>query len=150
MGHSYTSLYYHIVYSTKQRRALLRPEHHERLIRYTGGIMRSNRCSLIAANTQPEHVHFLVHAHPSKSLADLLRDIKSRTTGWARETWPEAPFGWQTGYGAFTVSKSAVDDVTRYIADQEEHHRRMTFQEEFVALLERHGIEYDPKYLWTD
>lgn len=93
MGHSYTSLYYHIIYSTKQRKPLLLPEHRERLIEYTGGILRSNRCSLIAAETQPEHVHLLVHAHPSQSLADLLRDIKSRTTGWARETWPEDPFG---------------------------------------------------------
>ena len=120
-----------------------------RLLEYTGGMLRADRCALIAGSALADHVHLLVHAHPSIFLSTLLRDIKARTSKWTKEN-STATFGWQGGYGAFTVSKSAVDEVTRYINTQERHHRRMTFQEEFVALLERHGIEYDPKYLWVD
>jgi REP element-mobilizing transposase RayT len=150
MSHSYTSLYYHIVYSTHRREPLIADELGERLIKYTGGILRAQDCSLLAGRAMPEHVHLLVRGHPSKSVAELLRVIKSRTSWWATHEAGADVFGWQSGYGAFTVSKSGVDDVERYIATQDEHHKRMTFKEEFIALLERHGVEYDPRYVWVD
>jgi putative transposase len=150
MAHSFTSLYYHIVYSTKRREPILSEDMRERLLAYSGGIVRTQRSSLVAASAMSDHVHLLVHGHPSTSLSDVLREIKSRTSSWATQTMTRDAFSWQNGYGAFIVSKSAVGEVERYIANQESHHRRMTFQEKFIARLENHGVKYDPRYVWGD
>ena len=139
----------HAVFSTKDRVCCITPELRERAFEYIGGICRSKRCRLVAANGVADHVHLLVLVHPSVALSVLMREIKSRSSSFVRETFAECAWpGWQNGYGGFAVSASAIDNVTLYIANQEEHHRRLTFQEEFVALLERHGIAYDRKYIW--
>jgi putative transposase len=149
MSHSFTAIFSHLVFSTKDRAPLLRPEMRDRLIEYSGGILRIIRCSLIAGQAVEDHAHMLIRMHPSVSPSDLAREVKSRTSSWVRETWHAAEwYGWQEGYGAFSVSRSGVEEVTRYINRQEEHHRRRSFQEEFIALLEKHGVEYDPRYMW--
>jgi REP element-mobilizing transposase RayT len=97
----------------------------------------------------PDHVHLLADISKQQTLADALRDLKANSSGWIHETFPNlSGFAWQTGYGAFTVSYSNADGVKQYIANQAEHHRVRTFQEEFVEFLKRHGIEYDERYLW--
>lgn len=117
----------------------------ERLFAYIGGIVRAERGVLLAANAMPDHAHLLIKSHPSSSFADMMRIVKSKSTGWMHESLPGAAgFAWQEGYGAFTVSKSNVDDVMEYIQRQEEHHGRLSFQDEFIALLQRHGVEFDP------
>lgn len=97
----------------------------------------------------PDHVHLLVRWRPDESISDLLREVKSRSSGWIHDTFPEfGSFAWQDGYSAFSVSASQVEAVERYIANQHIHHGGMTYQEEVVALLRKHGIEYDERYLW--
>src|SRR5262245_23435699 len=151
MGHSHTCLLYHVICGTKGRLPLINPELRDRLDTYIGGILRAEQCSLLAADGMPDHSHWLIRFHPSKSVSQVMRVLKSRSSGWASDTIQELRgFKWQGGYGAFTVSQSSVADVKAYIARQEEHHRTMTFQEEYVAFLEKHGIEYDPRYLWVD
>ena len=149
MSHSYTCLLHHFVFSTKGRVSAISAEMRERLFEYVGGVCQAKDCSLIAANAVEDHAHLLVRVHPSVAAADLMREVKSRSSAFIREAWSGTDWaGWQNGYGGFSVSASGVEAVKAYIANQEEHHRRMTFQEEFVALLEKHGIEYDPRYLW--
>ena len=149
MSHSYTCLCVHFVFSTKDRGALLVEEVRPRLVEYMGGVFRGLRCSQIAAHAMADHVHLLVMVHPSVSAADVMREVKSRSSAFVREAFPDREWaGWQEGYGAFSVSRSGVDEVKAYIARQEEHHRVMTFKEEFEALLQRHGVEYDARYVW--
>ena len=125
------------------------PEMRVRLTEYIGGIMRAERCVLMAAHAMEDHVHLLAQVHPSVAVADLMRDVKSRSSSFIKEAFHGREWwGWQEGYGGFSVSRSGIDAVKEYIAKQEEHHRRMSFQEEFVALLEKHEIEYDPRYIW--
>ncbi len=145
---SYTSLAYHIVFSTKERRAFLRPEIRERVRDYIGGIVRNMKCQLLAGDGMDDHLHLVVLAHPTVAPSDLLRTIKANSSKWIHDTFENlATFSWQDEYSAFSVSKSALSDVIAYVQGQGEHHKKMTFQEELVALLEKHGIEYDQRYI---
>ncbi len=149
MSHSFTNILVHAVFATKDRREMISDELRPRLHEYIGGIARSESCALLAAGGMPDHDHLLFKVHPSISVADLLRTVKSRSSGWIHQTFPDMrDFAWQNGYGGFSVSESSVPDVRRYLDNQAEHHRSMTFQEEFIALLKKHGIEYDPRYVW--
>ncbi len=149
MPQSYTALYVHAVFSTKNREASITGDLQPRLYEYIGGIVRSHDGRLLAAGGMPDHVHLLLSLGKQQSIADAMRVIKSNSSGWVHETFPDRlKFAWQSGYGAFTVSHSGLDAVTKYIADQEEHHKTQTFQEEFVALLDRHKISYNNRYLW--
>lgn len=147
MSQTYHKLLYHVVFSTKYRAPLIEPGWRPDLHAFIGGIVRKRRGELLAAGGIPDHIHLLVRLAADRSVADVVRDIKSVSSGWRHEGGDRG-FAWQGGYGAFTVSPSAVPDVTAYIDRQEEHHRERTFQEEFRALLVRHGIEYDERYLW--
>lgn len=148
MGHSHVASFAHFVFSTHNREPLL-PIDANRLHNYAGGILRAERCALIASGGMPDHLHLLAQLHPSASYAQLMSAVKARTSAWLRQSYPAlAGFAWQSGYGAFSVSVSNVDEVKRYIENQSEQHRKMTFQEEFVAFLNRHHVPYDPAYLW--
>jgi REP element-mobilizing transposase RayT len=103
---------------------------------------------LIQAGGVDDHIHLLIRLHQATSVADCVRAIKANTSKWLREEQDARWLGWQEGYGAFSVSKSAVPDVQDYIQNQESHHSRTSFQDEFRALLKRHGIEFNEKYLW--
>jgi REP element-mobilizing transposase RayT len=144
MPSSWTQNYYHAVFSTRLRRALIKPECEPRIHAFVGGILRDLDCTAIAVNGMPDHIHFLAR-YPSKlSHADMLRHVKSRSSGWIRDTFPLlSDFAWQEGYGGFTVSKSAADDVADYIRRQKAHHAKISFEVEFLELLRRHGIEFE-------
>lgn len=149
MPQSYVCLPIHVVFSTKNRAPLIQTEWEERLYSYIGGILREEKCVLLAAGGMPDHVHLLVSWSKECSVADVLRVIKTNSSKWIHETL-HADFAWQSGYGAFAVSQSNLDSVKTYIANQKEHHRKMSFKEEFVALLKKHGIPYDERYVWDD
>lgn len=149
MAHTFTHLLTHIVFSTKDRRPVLDAALKERLFPYMGGILRELDAIPHLINGPVDHVHILTALPASKSLSDIMRVLKTNSSRWTHEQFPQSwIFAWQTGYGAFSVSKSSFADVRDYIANQEEHHRRQTFQEEFIALLKRHALEYDERYLW--
>jgi putative transposase len=149
MGHSYTNLLYHMVFSTKDRQPWLDTDTSTRLYNYLGGAIRSEGGTSLGINGCADHIHILAKLRQDKALSDVLRSIKANSSGWIHREFPKLrAFGWQKGYGAFTVSQSQVKKVQRYIANQQVHHRRMSFKEEFIALLEANEIEYDEKYLW--
>jgi putative transposase len=146
---SYTHLLYHLVFSTKERRPLITPVLREELYPYMGGIVRNQRGILLEIGGMADHVHLVTRFRADVSVADIVRLIKANSSKWINER-PDliSEFAWQTGYGAFTVSESQLSVVRHYVQNQEEHHRKLTFQEEFVSLLKKHGIEYDERYLW--
>ena len=149
MGHSYTNLLYHIVFSTKERQPWLDPEISTRLYAYAGGAIRSEGGVSISINGSVDHIHILAKLRQNKSVSDSMRAIKANSSGWIHRSFPALrEFAWQSGYGAFSVSQSQVGTVQRYIVDQQRHHQRVSFKEEFIALLNAHGIEYDERYLW--
>lgn len=149
MANTFTYLRYHVVFSTKHREPWLRPDVQERVWAYLGGIARQNEMSAILIGGMPDHVHILLSLSPKIAVSEALRQIKGGSSGWIKENIPGCrSFAWQDGYGAFSVSKSQVPEVEEYIRDQVEHHKTRIFQEEYRALLDRHGIEYEERYLW--
>ena len=148
-GMSYVSSYYHCVFSTKERRPLITPGLQERLWPYLGGIARQNEMKAIEIGGVADHVHILLSLPSTLSIAKAMQLIKGGSSKWVHENFPEHRlFGWQVKYGAFGVSVSLLDKTIQYIQTQSEDHRKMTFQEEFLALLKKHGIAYDERYLW--
>jgi REP element-mobilizing transposase RayT len=148
MAHTFTNLLAHVIFSTKDRLPLLTPDLRPDMLAYLGGIVRKLHGKVIESNARPDHVHCLLSLPPTLAVAEALRVLKSNSSLWAHETRRRATFAWQTGYGAFSVSQSNVPAVVRYIRNQDQHHRKVSFQEEFIAFLKRHGIEYDERYIW--
>ncbi len=149
MSQSYTNLVYHIVYSTKERHPWLTDEVRPRLFEYMGGGFRDEGGIALCINGVADHVHILAKLRQDKAVSDVIRATKANASRWIHDTYPALQaFAWQTGYGAFTVSKSQVEIVRAYIANQEVRHRKLDFKEEFVALLKAHGVEFDERYLW--
>lgn len=150
MPQSYACLHVHFVFSTKDRRPLITADLQPRLFEYIGGILRAEKSCLIAAGGMPDHVHLLASLGRELSVSDAMRTVKSNSSGWIHETFPDQrAFAWQSGYGAFAVSYSNIDEVQRYIARQAEHHAKRSFQDEFIELLQRHEIEYDERFIWS-
>ena len=146
---SYVSSYFHCVFSTKERRPTIKPELRDRLWPFLGGIARQNKMKAIDIGGVEDHVHLLLSLPSTMAIAKALQLLKGGSSKWVHETFPEQRlFGWQEEYGAFSVSVSQLDKTIGYIKGQKEHHHQMTFQEEFLALLNKHGIEYDERYLW--
>jgi putative transposase len=151
MGHTYHNLEYHIVTSTKSHTPSIRPEIRPRLDSYIGGIVREHGGALLSAGGAQDHSHGLVSAKPDVAPSDLVRAIKAASSGWIHETFPQMRgFQWQAGYSIFSVRKSREEVLRRYIRGQEEHHRKQTFMRELTALLEKHGVPFDPRYLAAD
>ena len=149
MAGTYTKLYYHIVFSTKNRQPFISPAIEDELYKYICGIIRNFGGSGIEINGAADHIHILAIIPPKLSLSETLRTIKANSSKWLHETKPEcAEFAWQDGYAAFTVSASQVEGVRQYIRDQKKHHRERDYKAELLALLEKHGVEYDERYLW--
>jgi len=148
MPQSFGSLYCHVVFSTKHRAPQISAELQPRLFEYMGGIVRNQSSVLIAAGGVPDHVHLLVSLARTISVADLVRLVKTNSSKWIHEELSFRDFQWQDGYGAFAVSYSNVESVKSYLANQAEHHRRQTFQEEFLELLRRHNLTWDDRYVW--
>jgi len=148
MSHTYTNLLSHVVFSTKDRRPLIDDELKPRLLGYINGVVNESGGKILSLNAMPDHLHGLLELPPTSSLSDSMRILKTNSSRWVHETWASRKsFAWQTGYGALSVSRSNASAVASYIAEQESHHRKRTFQEEFIELLVKHGIDYDPKYV---
>lgn len=148
MSHTAGNLVLHVIFSTKDRRPLITPEIRTDLFGYLGGIVREMRGTALIVNGTSDHVHMLIRIRPVHAAAEVARVVKTNSSRWVHERW-KVRFAWQTGYGAFSVSESNVPAISRYIAMQEEHHKRMTFQEEYVAFLKKNKIEYDERYIWS-
>ncbi len=146
MGSTFFSLYYHLVFSTKHRQPLITAAWQSDLHSYMGGIIRGMNGVAECIGGVADHVHLLVSLRPTHRIADVLRDLKKDSTNWAIENH-ERRFGWQEGYAAFSVSPTAIGTVRKYIANQEEHHRKESYEDELRELLGKAGIEYDEKYL---
>jgi REP element-mobilizing transposase RayT len=146
---TYTNLLYHLVFSTKDRLPLIEPRIRERLHDYLGGAVRGNGGTPYQIGGTADNVHLLLRWVPNGELSDLLREIKSGSTKWVHEHFKTLRhFHWQNGYGAFSVSQSQSNRVAAYIRNQEEHHRKRTFKQEFVSYLRANGIAYDERYIW--
>jgi REP element-mobilizing transposase RayT len=148
MPSTHLSLHYHVVFSTKDRHPFIADEWRNRLHEYLGGLIRAADGIPEAIGGTADHVHLLVGLRATHSLASFVQDIKQSSSRCLHETVSVKNFAWQPGYGVFTVSVSNRAAVKEYIANQTEHHRTKTFQEEYVAFLQKHCVEYDEKYLW--
>ena len=149
MPQTFTCLHYHLIFSTKHRLPLITADLQPRLFEYVGGILRNHDSCLLAAGGVADHVHLLARLSKTASVADSLRVIKANSSKWVHEEFPNLKdFAWQTGYGAFAVSYSTLAAVKRYLARQEEHHRKLTFQDEFREFLRKHELEWDERYVW--
>ena len=149
MGHTFSNLLVHVVFSTKGRSPMLRDDLRPRLYEYMVGVARGEFGSAVRIGGTLDHLHALLAIGADVPVSDAMRKWKSLSSRWVHATFPDsAAFAWQSGYAAFSVSPSNKDKVTEYIDTQAAHHRHKTFEEEFVALLERHGIAYDLKYVF--
>jgi putative transposase len=149
MAGTYTKLVYHVVFSTRHRHNFITRDIEEELFKYIAGIVRGIGGSCVAINGMPDHVHLLMILPPKIAVSDALREIKANSSKWVHESRPGlAKFGWQDGFAAFSVSKSAVESVREYIHDQKLHHRGRDFQHELLELLTRHEVEFDERYIW--
>jgi putative transposase len=147
MSHTYVSDLVHCVFSTKERQNLIRTEIQPDLWAFLGGIARKNGLKVLIVGGIENHVHALLSLTATMPLAKALQLIKGASSRWMNQEHARG-FAWQEGYGAFTVGVSQVQDTIAYIRGQAEHHRRRSFEEEFVAFLKKHRIEYDPKHVW--
>lgn len=145
---TYTQIYYHIVFSTKNREAVLLKSGRQELFRYIWGILRNKNCHLYRINGVEDHVHILTSLHATVPLAGLIKDIKVATNEWIMTSGKFPQFdAWQEGYGAFTVAHADKDRLIDYIKRQEEHHREVSFLDEYRYLLNEAGVKFDENYL---
>ena len=149
MSHTHTNLLTHIIFSTKDRMPLIDSDVKPRLHAYIGGIVRELKGTALGVNGTTDHVHLLVGLLPTVAISDAVRVIKANSSRWMREQVRVEKFGWQSGYGAFSVSQSNAQAVLAYISHQQEHHRKISFKEEFIAFLKKHDIQYDEHFLWA-
>ena len=149
MANTYTQLYIQLVFAVKGRESLLPRQYREELHRFLTGMVQQRGHKLLAIFSMPDHVHLLIGLAPTAAVSDLVRDIKAGSSKFINEQkWLPQKFNWQEGYGAFSYSRSQVDAVVQYILAQEEHHRKKTFREEYVAFLRKFEVEYQEQYLF--
>jgi len=149
MANTYTQIYLHVVFAVEGRQNLIKPEHHDELQKYIAGMVSGQKQKLIVVNNMPDHLQMLVGIQPDISLSFLVRDVKAGSSKFINEKrWVMGRFSWQEGFGAFSYSRSQLGTVIRYIENQERHHATKSFREEYVSMLEKFGVEYDPRYLF--
>ena len=149
MGHTYTNLLTHIIFSTKDRLPYLHSERRQDVFAYMGGVIRELKGSALNVNGADDHVHLLVCLPASLAVAKGVEIVKTNSSRWIHESRVlHGSFAWQAGYSAFSVSESQVEHVSRYITNQQDHHRKITFREELIAFLERSHIQYNERYIW--
>jgi REP element-mobilizing transposase RayT len=150
MANIYSKLFYHIIFSTKDREPLISAGLCTDLYAYIGGIVRARKSMLFEIGGMPDHVHLVIRSRPDLSAAELVRVVKANSSKWVNERPGSiGRFSWQEGYGVFGVSFSQLAGVREYVRSQAEHHRTRTFQEEYREFLRRHEIEFDEAYLWS-
>ena len=149
MANTYTRIYLHLVFCPMGRENVIPVKHKEELQQYTTGIIQNRKHKLLAINYMSDHVHIFVGYQHSQPLPDLLRDIKSNVSKFINEKkWLPGKFQWQEGYGAFSYGHSQINDVIQYINTQEKHHKKTSFRDEYLKLLEKFDVDYDSKYLF--
>jgi REP element-mobilizing transposase RayT len=149
MANTYTQLNVHAVFSVKGRENTLSSKMRPDLFAFISGILSRLNCFPLAVNGFKDHIHMFFELHPTKSVSDILEKVKSGSSKWINEKkFMPGTFSWQSGYSAFTYSRSQRNDVIGYIMNQEEHHKKATFREEYLRLLEKFEMDYDPKYIF--
>jgi REP-associated tyrosine transposase len=149
MANTYTRLNYHFIFSTKNRELWIATDIEQSVWEYIGGIARAHKMTALQVGGIEDHIHALVNAPPTIAPFQIAQFLKGQSSKWIHEEFAALRnFNWQDGYAAFTVSKSNIPDVVRYIQNQREHHRRKTFQEEYLEFLRANGVDYDEQYLW--
>jgi len=147
LAHTAENIVVHLIFSTKARRPLITSGFRDDLFAYLGGIVREMQGAALIINGTSDHVLMLVRIRPAQSAAEVARVVKANSSRWVRGNW-KTDFAWQTGYGVFSVSESNVPAVSRHIANQEEHHRKRSFQQELVGFFKKNRIPYDERYIW--
>lgn len=153
MANTFTQVYVQLVFAVKFRKTLIHESFREELEKYICGIIKSDNCKPIAIYCMPDHTHILVGLNPVTAISELARDIKSRSSQWVNERkFVQGLFRWQEGFGAFSYSKSSLDNVVQYILNQPKHHSSRSFKNEYIGLLDAFNIDYNPDYLfeWFD
>ena len=149
MPNTYTQIYIHIVFSVKGRQSLIPKQHKDELHGYIIGIIKKKKQTVIQINSMPDHIHILVGITPGTTISNLVRDIKANSTKFInRKQWVLGRFEWQEGYGAFSYARSQLDNIINYIRNQEKHHSRKTFREEYLEILKRFKVPYDERYVF--
>ncbi len=149
MANTYSNLFYHIVFSTKGRLDIIDVQIEARVWAYIGGIARKHGLIALQIGGIENHIHILIIAKPSISPSQIAQWLKGESSKWIRQEFPNLQkFGWQDGFGVFSVSKSQAPQVIEYIKDQREHHKKQSFEDEYIALLKLHGVDYDERYLF--
>lgn len=149
MPNTYTQLYIHCVFAVKYRQAVIQPEWKERLHKYITGIVQNNGHKLIAINSAEDHLHLFIGLSPKQSISDIMRLVKGDSSEFInKQVFTKTKFNWQEGYGAFSNSRSQINSVVSYIQNQQEHHRKKTFKEEYIKMLSDYQVEYDEKYIF--
>jgi REP element-mobilizing transposase RayT len=150
MAGTYSQMHLQLIFAVKNRQSsFIKKEHKDEIEKYITGIITNNNCKLLAIYCNPDHVHILIGSRPNILLSDLVRKIKSLSSKFIHEKFDKNKhFAWQEGYGVFSYSKSQIDLVVKYILNQQEHHRKRTFHEEYIDILKKSGIKYDERYLF--
>nr|WP_294782168.1 IS200/IS605 family transposase [uncultured Flavobacterium sp.] len=150
MANTYTQLHIQFVFAVKYRKSLISKEWKDRLHQYITGIIQSNQHKMLSINSMPDHIHIFIGMRPNQSISSLIQNVKTESSKWIKEEKLCPNFAWQEGYGAFSYSRSHMPNVIRYIENQEEHHKKKTFLEEYEDMLKAFEIEYDLKYVFTN
>ncbi len=151
MPNTFTQLYVQFVFATKYRDAALNAAWDDTLRKYITGTVQNNGHKMIAINNMPDHLHMFVGVNPNQSISELMRLVKGDSSEWInKERLTNSKFSWQEGYGAFSYSKSQVDTVVQYIANQQEHHKRFSFRDEYISLLKKFEIEFDERFIFKE
>jgi putative transposase len=149
MANTFSQIYIQTVFAVSSRQSLIRPEFKEELYKYITGIFRNSGQKLIAVNGMPDHIHILLGLKPAMALADLVQDVKVGSSNFINQKkWIRGEFSWQEGYGAFSYGHSQLNAVIRYIQNQEKHHQRSSFRNEYLTLLRKFDIAFDDKYVF--
>jgi putative transposase len=148
---TYHGILIHVVFSTKYRKPLLSNTWRDELFGYIGGAVKDHKATLLKAGGVEDHVHLLLRTHPQFAISKTVQLLKANSSNWINEQRKTpGKFEWQRGYGAFSVSRSMIESVKQYIANQREHHQKQTFQDEYLQMLRLHEIEFDPKYVFEE
>ena len=149
MANTYTQIHLHLVFAVQNREGLIRKEWRHELFRYLTGIIQNHGHKVLAINGMSDHVHILIGMRPTQSLSDLMQDVKGDSSKWINQKgFINSRFSWQSGYGAFSLDKAQVDTIIEYIKNQDLHHRKKSFQGEYLDLLREFGVEFDIRYVF--
>ena len=151
MANTYSQVYLQLVFVVQHRDCVIRKSWQDELYKYMTGIVRNHEHKLLAIGGMPDHVHLFIGLKPSQSISELVQNVKRDSSAWINDNKLSlGRFSWQSGFGVFSYSRSHIDRVVNYILNQETHHKKFTFLEEYISFLKRFGIEYDPQYIFKE